>query len=50
MSDTAGQSAQAQLRARVQLLLWRTHFGVSPAVLDTAFARAQRDGYAAAVQ
>lgn len=50
MSDAGRQSEQVRLRARVQLLLWRTHFGVSPAVLDTAFARAQRDSYAAIVE
>jgi len=44
------QSEAARLRARVQLLLWRTQGGVPPATVAAAFARARRGGYAAVVE
>lgn len=49
-TDARGQAEAAWLRARVQLLLWRTHLGVPPATVDAAFARAQQWGYAAVVE
>ncbi len=49
MTDLPVATSLFSDRARVQLLLWRTGFGATPAQVDAASDRARQNGYAAVV-